>query len=125
MLFLHQIFNLRVKSFKLLSADLNEYLKLNDHVHHLASFCNSILASLRKICNFTPDKLRKQLLNSLVLSRTEFSDFVFYPQAEQLLKHLQRIQYSAASFVTGRYTNSIETIVKLGCRCGSIEIGIF
>ena len=81
---------------------------------HLASTCYGTLANLRKIKNFTTFTLRKHLAESLINSRLDFSDIVFYPLTEHLLKRLQRIQYSAASFVTGRYVNSIESILKLG-----------
>lgn len=104
----------RVKSTKLLGVHLNENLRWDDHVKHLASSCYATLACLRKIKNFTPYKLRKQLAESLILSRLDFGDVVVYPLTECLLKRLQRIQYSAASFVTGRYSNSIDTILKLG-----------
>jgi hypothetical protein len=63
---------------------------------------------------FTTFTLRKHLAESLIISRLDFSDIVFYPLTEHLLNRLQRIQYSAASFVTGRYVNSIESILKLG-----------
>jgi hypothetical protein len=67
-----------------------------------------------KIKNFSTFNLRKHLAESLIISRLDFSDIaVFYPLTEHLLERLQRIQYSAASFVTGRYVNSIESILKL------------
>jgi hypothetical protein len=68
----------------------------------------------QKNFNFTTFTLRKHLAESLIISRLDFSDIVFYPLTEHLLNRLQRIQYSAASFVTGRYVNSIESILKLG-----------
>ena len=81
---------------------------------HLASTSYGTLANLRKIKNFTTFNLRKHLAESLIISRLDFSDkAVFYPLTEHLLERLQRIQYSAASFVTGRYVNSIESILKL------------
>ena len=36
------------------------------------------------------------------------------PLPQHLLKRLQRIQFAAASFVTGRYVNSFESLLKLG-----------
>ena len=93
---------------------LKENLKWDVRVKHLASTCYGTLANLRKIENFTTFNLRKHLAESLIISRLDFSDIaVFYPLTEHLLERLQRIQYSAASFVTGRYVNSIESILKL------------
>ena len=76
---------------------------------NLASMYCGALANLRKIKNFSTFNLRKHLAESLIISRLDFSDIaVFYPLTEHLLERLQRIQYSAASFVKGRYVNSIE-----------------
>ena len=36
------------------------------------------------------------------------------PLSENLLKRFQCLQFSAASFITGRYVNSVDTILKLG-----------
>ena len=69
---------------------------------------------LRNIKNFNNCKLRKHLAELLVLSRLDFSDNVFYPLSENLLKKLQRNQFTAASFVTGHYVNSVNTLLKLG-----------
>ena len=58
--------------------------------------------------------LRKYLVETLVLSQLDFSNVVFYPVTETLLERLQRIQFSAASFVTVRYVNINSAILKLG-----------
>ena len=95
----------RVKSAKLLGIHLNENLKWDEHVKHLASSCYGTLA---------PYKLRKHLAESLILSRLDFNDIIFYPLTERLINHLQCVQYSAASFVTGKYVNSVDSLFKLG-----------
>ena len=38
---------------------------------------------------------------------------IFYPITDYLLKRLQRIQFSVASFVFGRYVNNTDSILKL------------
>ena len=43
-----------------------------------------------------------------------FSDIIFNPITDCLLKRLQRIQFEAASFVFGRFVNNIDSILKLG-----------
>ena len=98
----------------MLEVNINSNLKWDDHIKHLAASCYGTLATLEKIKNFTNYKLRKHLSESLVLSRLGLSDVVFYPLTENLLKKLQRIQFSAASFVTGHYVNSVNTLFKLG-----------
>ena len=104
----------RVHSIKLLGVHMTDTLKWDDHVKHLASSCYGVLVALRKIKNFTNYHLRKYLVESLVLSRLDFNDIIYYPITDCLLKRLQRIQFAAASFVFGRYVNNIDSILKLG-----------
>ena len=68
----------------------------------------------KKVKNFTIYRLRKHLAKLLVLWHLEFSDIVFYLLSENLLKKLQHIKFSAASFVTGHYVNPVKTLFKLG-----------
>ena len=104
----------RVHSIKLLGVHMTDTLKWDDHVKHLVSSCHGVLAALRKIKNFTNYHLRKHLVECLALSRLDFSDIIFYPITDCLLKRLQRIQFAAASFVFGRYLNNIDSILTLG-----------
>ena len=99
----------RVESTKLLGVNIHVHsnLKWDDRIKHLAASCYGTLATLKKVKNFTNYKLRKHLAESLVLSRLDFSDIVFYPLSKNLLKKLQHIQFSAASFVTGHHEYSI------------------
>ena len=75
----------RVESRKLLGVNVDSNLKWDDSMKHLAASCYGILATLKKVKNFTNYKLRKDLAESLVLSRLDFSDIVFYPLSENLL----------------------------------------
>ena len=100
----------RVESTKFLEVNIHSNLKWDDRIKHLAASCYGTLATLKKVKNFTNYKLRKHLTESLVLSRLDFSDIVFYPLSKNLLKKLQHIQFSAASFVTGHYENSMNTL---------------
>ena len=78
----------RVESTKLLGVNIHSNLKWDDRIKHLAASCYGTLATLKKVKNFTNYKLRKHLTESLVLSRLDFSDIVFYPLGENLLKKL-------------------------------------
>ena len=49
-----------------------------------------------------------------MLSKLDYCDTVYYPLPEFQLKHLQRFQLEAASFVLSRYVNDINDIVKIG-----------
>ena len=78
----------RVESTKFLEVNIHSNLKWDDRIKHLAASCYGTLATLKKVKNFTNYKLRKHLTESLVLSRLDFSDIVFYPLSENLLKKL-------------------------------------
>jgi hypothetical protein len=103
----------RLRVTKLLGLHITENLTWNDHIKQLSSICYSTLVTLRKIKNFTPFYLRKQLAEQLILSKMDYGDLVFNPLPDYLLSRLQKIQFSAASFVTGKYVNSAETLLKL------------
>ena len=57
-------------------------------------------------------KLRKQLAESLVLTKVDFNDYVYSPLTVTQVNKLQRLQTVAASFVFGRYPSSAD-ILKL------------
>ena len=69
-----------------------------------------IIQIIRELKNFTGYRLRKHLLESLVLSKLDFWETVYYPLLEFQLKHLQRVQLIAASFVLSGYVNDINDI---------------
>lgn len=67
----------------------------------------------KKLKNFTPFHIRKQLAESLVLSALDYNDVICHPAPEYLIKRLQRVQLAAAGFVVNHYAN-ISDILKLG-----------
>ena len=73
-----------------------------------------IIQIIRKLKNVAGYRLRKHLVESLVLSKLDFCETVSYPLLEFQLKHLQPVQLIAASFVLSRYVNDINDIVKIG-----------
>lgn len=93
----------RVNQIKLLGVYVQEHLHWEEHIKQLSKFCYSILRTLRKIKNFTYFKLRKHLVESLVLSKIDYCDTIFYPLLDFLLKRLQRLQFAAERYVTSHY----------------------
>ena len=91
------------KTTKLLGVEFDPNLKWNIHVSKLLSSCYAKLTTLRKIKNFTPSKVKKRLVETLIFSKIDFNDHIFTPLTCDQIKKLQRLQLSAASFVTGRY----------------------
>ena len=70
-----------------------------DHIKHSVSGCYATLSILRKLKYLAKYELRKQLAETLILSKLDYADLVFYPLPQFLLRRLQRVQFAAASFV--------------------------
>ena len=85
-----------------------------NHVKATCKSCYGTVQIIRKLKNFAGYRLRKHLVESLVLSKLDYCDTVYYPLPEFQLKRLQRVQLVAASFVLNRYVNDINDIVKIG-----------
>jgi hypothetical protein len=104
----------RIKSCKLLGVHINEHFKWDEHIKHIASACYSTMSVLRKLKHLAPYDLRKQLAETLILSKLDFADHVYYPLPQFLLLRLQWIQFAAASFVLGRYVKDTKDVLKVG-----------
>ena len=57
-------------------------------------------------------KLRKQLAESLILTKIDYNDVITYPANERLLKRLQKVQSAATGFVQNRFA-SAKDVLKL------------
>jgi exonuclease III len=103
----------RVTTFKLLGTLINENLKWTDHIKQVTSSCYAVLSTLRKLKNLAPIHVKKQLAESLVLSKLAYNNVVYHPLPAYLQRKLQRIQNAAASFVLNRYTNECDVLQQL------------
>ena len=97
----------RIKSCKLLGVHIDEHLKWDDHITHTVSI-------LRKLKYLAKYELRKQLVETLILSKLDYADLVFYPLPQFLLRRLRRVQFGAASFVLGHYVKNFRDVLKIG-----------
>ena len=61
-----------------------------------------------------PYHLRKPLDESLIPSKLDYGDPVFYPLNASELKRLQKRQYAAASLVLGRHVKDPKDLKTLG-----------
>ena len=61
----------------------------------------------------TPQNIKKQIAESLVLSKLSYNDVVIYPLPVHLQKKIQRAQNATASFVNNHYCTE-KDVVKLG-----------
>ena len=103
----------RVTTFKILGTWFNENLKWADQTKHLLSSCYGVLSSLRKLRKMTPQHIKKQLVESLVISKLDYNDIVSYPLPKYLQKKFQRVQNAAASFINNHYCTE-KDVLKLG-----------
>ena len=99
---------------KLLGVHFHQHLNWDEHVQATCKSCYGTIQIIRKLKNFAGYRLRKHLVESLVLSKLDYCDTVYYPLPEFQLKRLQRVQLVAASFVLCMYGNDINDIVKIG-----------
>ena len=102
----------RVTTTKILGVHMDEHLTWSDHTTALLTSCYAALAVLRKLRNLAPYHVRKQLVESLVLSKLDYGCVVFYPLPDYQMKRLQRVQTTCASHIVGRYA-VLEDLQKL------------
>ena len=102
----------RVSSAKLLGTHIDHNLKWEENVKQISASCYRTLGILKKLRNFLPFHIRKQLVQALVLSKLYYNCVVYHNLPHYLVKRLQRIQTASASFVGGKFVES-EDIIKL------------
>ena len=93
----------RVPTSRLLGISFNEHLTWNDHITSLLSLCYSALSMIKKLRNLAPFCVRKLLVQTLILSKLDYSCVVFFALPSYQLKRLQRVQNVTAGYVYGRY----------------------
>ena len=103
----------RVTTTRLLGTELQQNLDWSSDTNTKISSCYATLSVLRKLKNLAPFQVRKQLAESLILSKLDYDDTVTFPIHDYLVKRLQRVQLAAAGFVIGKYAN-LQDFLKLG-----------
>ena len=103
----------RVETTRLLGTDLHQNLNWKKDSDSKITSCYSTISVLKKLNYLAPFQLRKQLAESLILTKIDYNDVVTYPANERLLKRLQRMQSAAAGFVLNRFASTKDAL-KLG-----------
>ena len=101
-----------MSSAKLLGTHIHHNLKWEENVKQISASCYRTLRILKKLKNFLPFHIRKQLVQALVLSKLNYNCVVYHNLPHSLVKRLQRIQTACASFVVGKFVER-EDIIKL------------
>ena len=92
----------------------HEHLSWDDDKAKVTSSCFYTMSILRKFENLMPYKLKRQVVELLVLSKMDYADAVTPLLPLRHLKRLQKVQNAAASFVLGRYAKEKDVVI-LGC----------
>jgi len=69
----------RTDTCKLLGIHLNDHLTWDNHIKIITGSCYGTLAILKKLKKMAPFNLRKQLAESLILSKIDYGDQVYTP----------------------------------------------
>ena len=102
----------RVTTAKILGIHMDEHLTWAEHITHFFYPAMRHSAVLRKLRNLAPYHIRKQLLESLVMSKLDYGCVIFYPLPDYQMKWLKRVQTTCAGYVLGRYA-VLEDLQKL------------
>ena len=100
----------RVSSFKLLGVTFSEDLSWNNHVKNITAKAYGTLKSLSLIKRYLPYHLRKQLAETLVLSKLDYGNAVINNAPSYLFSQLQKVQNAAVSFVRKKYSKCSDVI---------------
>ena len=87
----------RVTRSKLLGIHMHEHLTWNNHINELVTSCYGALAVLKKLRNLAPFRVKKQLVESLILSMLDCLQLGWLPLIEcrsyQLLQCIFKALY--------------------------------
>ncbi|XP_074638907.1 uncharacterized protein LOC141897282 [Acropora palmata] len=105
----------RMTSTKLLGVHMQDHLTWNIHINELVTSSYGALAVLKKLRNLASFRVKKQLAESLILSKLDYASTVFYALPECQQKRLQKVQNVCAGYVLGRYAREA-ACSWVGCR---------
>ena len=101
----------RVETNPYLGILFSEDMKWHNHINNVAKKANSTLGFLRRNLRYCPKDCRKNAYLALVRSKLEYGSVVWDPYQQNDINRLERIQRSAARFVTRDYHSRQEGAV--------------
>ena len=78
----------RTETMKVLGITFNEHVDWTSHINKIAIECFSTLPTLRLLKRFLPFKIRKELVQTLILSKVDYGNIVFNPIPKTLQSRL-------------------------------------
>lgn len=100
----------RVASYKLLGVHFDEHLAWDTHLNQLLKSTYCKLSVLRKLKHSAPQYLRKQLAETLLLSRLDYCNVVFSNAPDYKLNRINKVLRCAAAFVTAHYCTTADIL---------------
>ncbi|XP_057296305.1 uncharacterized protein LOC130625270 [Hydractinia symbiolongicarpus] len=100
----------RVASYKLLGVHFDEHLAWDTHLKQLLKSTYCKLSVLRKLKHSAPQYLRKQLVETLLLSRLDYCNVVFSNAPDYKLNRINKVLRCAAAFVTAHYCTTADIL---------------
>ena len=102
----------RESTVKLLGVQFDKHLSWVNHINQVIKSSCGTLRILRQFKRFTPLRVRKNLAESLVLSKLSYCNEVYSQIPKYLVNRLQRVQNITAGYVLGRYAK-LKDVVEL------------
>ena len=93
----------RVETNPYLGITFSEDMKWTTHINSITKKANSTLGFLRRNLRFCPKECKKNAYIALVRSKLEYGCVVWDPYVQRDIDRLERVQRSAARFITGDY----------------------
>ena len=84
----------RVSSAKLLGTHIDHYLKWEENVKQILASCYCTLGILKKLRNFLPSHIRKQLVQALVLSKLYYNSVIYHNLPHYLKQHVRTLLWA-------------------------------
>ena len=86
----------RTETMKVLGITFNEHLDWASQINKIAIECFSTLRTLRLLKQFLPFKIRKELVQTLILSKADYGNIVFKSIPKTLQSRLQKVMNAVA-----------------------------
>ena len=100
----------RVNEWKLLGVTIDS--NFYKHIDILIKNCYATLKVIKKLKKYTPINVRKQLAESLVLSKLDYCNALFYHLPKYKIQQMQKVQNDTAGFAYKKYGN-IHDVISL------------
>ena len=81
---------------------LDENLTMTSHVNKIVSHCYKLLKDIGKIRKVLSDKHTEMLVHSVISSRIDYCNGLFFNMSKKNINKLQKVQNAAARLVAGK-----------------------